>query len=121
MPVWKKEVGRIIEFEAGDHTRLREVLHPKNDALPVSFSLAHAWLAPGSASLPHTLQQSETYYFLSGTGKMVVEPEETEVQAGTVVYVPPGIRQWVENTGASDLVFLCIVDPPWTEEGEELL
>jgi len=31
-----------------------------------------------------------------------------------------GDDQYIENTGDSDLKFLCIVDPAWREENEEV-
>jgi mannose-6-phosphate isomerase-like protein (cupin superfamily) len=36
-----------------------------------------------------------------------------------MIYIPPKGVQYIENTGDSDLEFLCIVDPPWFPEAEE--
>jgi mannose-6-phosphate isomerase-like protein (cupin superfamily) len=36
------------------------------------------------------------------------------------VYIPPGAEQHIRNTGAGDLKFLCIVDPAWRAEDEEV-
>ena len=43
------------------------------------------------------------------------------MEAGTLVYVPPGALQWMENTGDRDLVFYCIVDPPWHADDETVV
>ena len=41
--------------------------------------------------------------------------------AGDTIYVPPGAPQFVLNTGVIPLVFLCIVDPAWRVEDEQVL
>jgi len=119
--MFHKDSQQIKAFEAGDRTLLKEVIHPKNDELDLSFSLAHAILKPGESSLPHSLKESETYYFLSGHGQIVVEEESRKIGPGHVVVVPPKAKQHVVNESGTNLEFLCIVSPPWTEEGEEIL
>lgn len=116
-----KKVSTINGFLAGDHTQLKEVLHPKNDLLNLPFSLAYATLDAGKSSLPHQLKESETYYFLSGHGKIVIDGESIQVAKGEVVLVPPKAKQHVVNESEEVMEFLCIVAPPWTEEGEEIL
>ncbi len=109
-------------FVAGDATTIREVLHPKNEALPITYSLAHASLAPGASSYPHILEkQNELYIFLKGSGQVFIGAESSPATAGDVVLVPAGQKQYVHNSGAEELVFLCIVDPPWTKEDEVIL
>jgi len=44
-----------------------------------------------------------------------------EVHADDAVYIPPDAKQYIQNTGESDLIFLCIVDPAWQAEDEEVL
>lgn len=107
-------------FIAGDGTHLREILHPDKAALALRYSLAHAVVLPGEASLPHRLTTSEVYYLLAGSGRMHIDDEQAPVQAGQTVYIPPGARQWIENTGSTDLAFLCIVDPAWQPADEEV-
>ena len=108
------------EILAGDNTLLRELLHPVRNGAAIRYSLAHAKLARGTASLPHRLKTSEVYYFISGQGRMHVDGEVTPVGPEQVLYVPPGAVQHVENTGTDELVFLCIVDPAWRAEDEEV-
>ena len=116
-----KHLHEVNEFLAGDHTRLREVLHPANDNVELPYSLAHARLEPGAASLPHRLQKSdELYYFLEGRGALHVEEAVYPVQAGDAVLVPAGALQHLENTGQDQLTFLCIVSPPWSEAEEKV-
>ena len=108
------------EIIAGDHTTLREVLHPDQEGAKIRYSLAHATLKPGEISRPHALKTSEVYYILEGEGLMHIEGEPARVRPGQSIYIPPNSRQFVENTGDSDLKFLCIVDPAWRKEDEEV-
>lgn len=109
------------EFLAGDHTRLREVLHPAKHPLKLGYSLAHGTLAPGQCSKWHVLESSEVYYFIAGNGRFMIDDQVTSVEAGTTLYVPPGGKQSLENTGSQDIEFLCVVDPAWKVEDERIL
>lgn len=107
-------------FVAGDGTHLREILHPDHLDADIPYSIAHASVKVGETSQPHTLKGSEVYYILSGVGIMVVDGEQAEVSADTTIYVPPGANQHIRNAGDSELVFLCIVQPAWRAEDEEI-
>ncbi|HUV30906.1 MAG TPA: cupin domain-containing protein [Acidobacteriota bacterium] len=110
------------EIIAGDGTRLRELFHPGRDyRFSGRYSLARAVVAPGQASIKHRLAASEVYYIVAGKGRMRVDDEQVDVAAGDAVDIPPGCVQWIENTGESDLMFLCIVDPAWRADDEEVL
>ncbi|MCP9451454.1 MAG: cupin domain-containing protein [Nitrospira sp.] len=109
------------EFLAGDHTVLRELLHPAKQDVALRYSVAHGRLAAGKRSKRHILSSSEVYYFLAGSGRLFVDSESCSVEAGSMVYVPPGGVQWLENTGTNDMEFLCLVDPAWKIEDETIL
>jgi mannose-6-phosphate isomerase-like protein (cupin superfamily) len=109
------------EIVAGDQTILRELLHPDKADLQIRYSLAHTIVKPGQSSLPHRLKTSEVYYILEGEGIIYVGDESAPVHSGQAIYVPPNSSQHVKNTGDSDLKFLCIVDPAWQPEDEEVL
>ena len=49
---------------------------------------------------------------------MHIDREEHNVSTQCAVYIPPGATQFIENTGNTDLEFLCIVDPAWQESDE---
>ncbi|GEM_PF-137307 len=116
-----KDLHNCKEFVAGDNTMLREILHPGKADLKIHYSLAHAKVKPGKASLPHRLKTSEVYYILRGEGIMHIDNEKAEVGSNQTVYIPPDAVQYIENTGEVDLEFLCIVDPAWKPEDEEIL
>lgn len=116
-----KKVMDVTEFSARDATKLRELLHPNHDNLPIGYSIVHARIEKGEASLPHRLKSSETYYILSGKGTMHIEGEAKAISQASVVFVPARATQYVINTGDEDLTFLCIVEPFWKEEEEDIL
>jgi mannose-6-phosphate isomerase-like protein (cupin superfamily) len=98
------------------------LLHPEREGLNLPYSLAYALLKPGTDSLPHVLKESsELYYILQGEGRMHIENESADVRAGQAVYIPPGSRQFLQNSGFEDLRFLCIVSPVWKKENEDVL
>jgi len=107
-------------FVAGDYTLLRELLHPDKADLELRYSLAHATLHPGKSSQLHSLRTSEVYYIIRGEGMMHIGEEQSMVYPGQVVYIPPEKKQFIVNTGNEDLVFLCIVDPAWRREDEQV-
>lgn len=116
-----RTLAECQEFVAGDHTILRELLHPAKQGVSLGYSMAHGKLVPGRRSKWHVLTSSEVYYFVSGRGRLRIGAETCPVEAGSMVYVPPGARQSLENTGATELEFLCLVDPAWRLEDETVL
>lgn len=113
-----KDLRDCEEFIAGDNTLLRELLHPDKAPLDLRYSLAHAKVKAGLTSFAHRLKTSEVYYILEGEGIMHIEEEEQPVKPGQAIYIPPGKRQFIHNSGTTDLIFLCIVDPAWRVEDE---
>jgi mannose-6-phosphate isomerase-like protein (cupin superfamily) len=109
------------QFVAGDGSILRELLHPGKADLAIRYSLAHARISPGHRTKAHQLTTAEVYYILSGRGRMHIDAEAADVDAGCAIYIPPGSVQYITNTGRDDLVFLCIVDPAWREADEEII
>jgi mannose-6-phosphate isomerase-like protein (cupin superfamily) len=116
-----RELEYCQEFIAGDGTLLREIFHPAKDRLNLRYSLAHAVVKPGQTSIPHRLKTSEVYYILEGEGVMHINDESANVHSGQTVYIPPDTIQYISNTGHEGLKFLCIVDPAWRPEDEEIL
>ena len=57
--------------------------------------------------------QEEVYFFVQGTGKMIVGEEDSEpfaVNPGDVVLIPDGAFHRVINDGDLDLLFNCVFD-----------
>jgi mannose-6-phosphate isomerase-like protein (cupin superfamily) len=116
-----KRLSDCEEFIAGDGSYLRELLHPDKADLAIRYSLAHAVVKPGHATTPHILKTSEVYYIMEGEGIMHINEESTKVYPGAAIYIPPRSMQHIHNTGKKDLIFLCIVDPSWRREDEEIM
>jgi mannose-6-phosphate isomerase-like protein (cupin superfamily) len=108
-----KRLKDCPQFTAGDKSILRELLHPAKAPLNIRYSLAHATVGPGQKTTPHKLKSAEVYYITAGSGLMHIDDQSSEVGPDCAVYIPPQATQYIENTGDSDLVFLCIVDPAW--------
>jgi len=107
-----------------DGSLLAELLHP--DKVPgaqrLRCSVAHAIVPPGESTLPHILKSSaELYYILEGHGEMHIGSRSSPVHPGQIVLIPRSRPQYIKNTGAGDLVFLCIVTPKWQAADEELV
>jgi mannose-6-phosphate isomerase-like protein (cupin superfamily) len=114
-------LAECSQFVAGDGSLLRELLHPDKAKVDLRYSLAHATVPPGDTTKPHRLKASEVYYIIAGTGRMVIDDESGPVRPGDAVYIPPGATQYIENTSQVDLVFLCIVDPAWQPQDEQII
>jgi mannose-6-phosphate isomerase-like protein (cupin superfamily) len=119
--VFIRDLNDREQFVAGDNSILRELLHGGKDGLALGYSLAHASVPPGETTLPHRLRSSEVYYILAGTGVMFIDSQYANVGPGQAVYIPPGAEQRIGNAGTTALEFLCIVDPAWRHEDEEVL
>ncbi len=113
-----KDISSLPSIVAGDGCILKEVLSPLRDDVSLRYSLAHAEVKPGEKTALHTLKSSEVYYIIAGEGVVSIDGANSSVRGGSVVYIKPGASQCIENTGTSDLVFLCIVDPAWKKEDE---
>jgi len=116
-----KDLQDCEEIIAGDQTVLKEILHAAQGDVKIRYSLAHAVVRPGKTSRPHKLRTSEVYYILEGEAVMHIDDESARVHSGQVIYIPPDSTQYIQNTGNSELKFLCIVDPAWRREDEEVL
>lgn len=116
-----RDISQSDEIIAGDNTLLKELFNPLNDDLEFGYSLAVARVQQGGVTYLHRLKSSEVYFFLKGTVEVRIDGEKAVVGAGQAVYVPPGAAQQVENIGAEEVIFACIVDPAWKADDEEIL
>ena len=54
----------------------------------------------------HTHEQQEVYFFLSGSGEVVLNGESTAVTAGDAVFIPGNMEHMSVNTGTEPLRLL---------------
>lgn len=116
-----KNIDDCAEFTANDGCRIKEWLHPNNDAVELSYSVAMATVDVGEQSYKHTLEQIEVYLIIAGQGLMHIDDEEKEVKAGDAIYIEPQRVQWIENNDDIPLQFIALVNPPWSEDGDKRL
>ena len=82
-------------------------------------SLAEEILPPGCAVTPHHHREiEEIYYVVSGSGLMTVGDETREVTAGDAVYVPPGHRHTLRNTGSEAIKLILVCGPAFFYEDQ---
>jgi len=68
---------------------------------------------PGAEIALHTHAASaETFYFLCGSGELVLGEETRPFQAGVCVHARAGAIHAVSNTGSSEVQLLAIFTPP---------
>jgi len=68
-----RRLEKLKEIIAIDETILREIINPLHDDgnLKLGYSIAHAIVKPGNASLSHRIKtSSEIYYILKGSGRI---------------------------------------------------
>lgn len=61
---------------------------------------------PGASLLLHHHEPEETYYVVSGHGRMEIDGSETALGPGSAVYIPPNARHALHCAGSEPLVFL---------------
>jgi mannose-6-phosphate isomerase-like protein (cupin superfamily) len=94
---------------------ITELSNGKHDP---AVSLAHARVEPGRTTAWHALRgTAERYVILAGQGLVEVgDLPPCRVGPGDVVFIPPGCRQRIANTGQDDLIFLAVCSPRFTAE-----
>lgn len=116
-----KNINDCSKFTANDGCQIQEWLHPKDDAVDLPYSVAMATVDVGEQSYKHRLEQTEVYLITTGQGLMHIDDEEKEVKSGDAIFIESESVQWIENTGKIALQFIAIVNPPWSEEGDNRL
>jgi len=122
MPKWNRN-GQTVVF-APDGAEIRNLIHREQGATRLSMAEALVSAGQRTAKVYHQTIYEETWYFLQGSGVFHLhhpgaEAEEIlAVAPGDTVLIPPGDGFWVENTGTTDLIFLCCGSPPWPGDEE---
>ena len=107
-----KDMAKCRYFKAFDRTNLCELLHPAREMLDLPYSIAHAILEPGAASLPHRLKtSSEVYFILEGEGEMCLGSERLTMTSGQTAYIPSGVFHQLTNIGATPLKMIYCYGP----------
>lgn len=116
-----KKLQNLDKIEGSEGTIISQIFHPHNTLSGIGYSISHCTIKPKKRSKQHKMKATEVYYILDGIGLMHVDDESRAVSKDDAIYIPSLSVQYIENTGASDLKFLCIVDPAWRQEDEIIL
>lgn len=112
------DLSKSPPIAGAEGTEVRQIFHPHNTMMGISYSVAQCVVGPGKSSRPHRLRSSEICIVTRGRGRLHVDDESSDISENQSAYIPPLSRQFIENTGDSDLEFLCIVEPAWRQEDE---
>lgn len=103
------------EFMTPEKCYITELSNTTDDP---DASIARARVEPGITTRRHRLNGiTERYYIIEGKGLMEAgELQPEEVFPGDVVVIPPSCSQRITNTGSSDLIFLAICTPRFSQD-----
>jgi len=113
--------SEIKSIQGDEGTKIKQYFHPHNTLNGINYSIAQFTLGPGKKSKLHKMSSSEIYYILEGSGDLKIDEDTHHIEKDDSAYVPPNSKQFIENTGTTNLKFLCIVEPAWKVEDEILL
>jgi mannose-6-phosphate isomerase-like protein (cupin superfamily) len=73
--------------------------------------LSSTRLYRGQSTRGHSHEgQEEVYFFVQGTGIMLVDEQKFRVNAGDIILIPDGAFHRVINDGEMHLLFNCVFD-----------
>jgi mannose-6-phosphate isomerase-like protein (cupin superfamily) len=98
------------EFYTDERCWITELHNLETDT---GCSIARARVQPGVTTQLHLLRTTmERYVVLEGTGFVEIGGTAARsVEPMDVVDIPAGASQRIANTGAKDLIFLCVCTP----------
>lgn len=73
----------------------------------LGFKSMFVKIVPGGEILPHTHDVTEVFYFIKGTGSVLVNGRRLEYGPGTVVAAPAGIEHGVKNNTDQEIYLLA--------------
>lgn len=79
------------------------------DGTRTPFASTWCVIEPGGATAPHDHHEGETFYIVEGRGRMRILDDEADLDAGSVVLIPPFSNHTLTNTSSTHrLVFVSI-------------
>ncbi len=108
-----KNLNEVPPFTTKDGSEIRELLAHRNSVIR-NQSLAEARLPAGGGTREHYHPKTEEIYYIThGSGRIRIEGEVREVQAGDAIAIPPGRKHKLWNTGREELRLLCCCAPAY--------
>ena len=105
----------LIPFPEMEYEVLHNLRDGKNDTHMKRFltdnkKVLFTRLEPGCSIGVHTHDvDCETYFYVSGTGKVCCDGEWEPVKPGYAHHCPKGHSHGIENTGDEDLLFFALI------------
>ena len=116
-----KEDSKIEFIQGNEGVKIKQYFHPHNTLNGINYSIAQFSLEVGKKTKLHKIKSSEIYYILEGEGKLEIDKQVFNLKINDSAYVPPNSKQFIENIGSVKLRFLCIVEPAWKADDDEIL
>lgn len=69
------------------------------------------WLDPGMEVNPHSHPFEQLVYIIQGRMRFIIDDEELEIGAGSVVRIPPGVEHCGEPIGDEQVMNLDVFSP----------
>ena len=117
----KEEITEPVENSSGE--QVYEMLgEPEAIGGAKHHSFSHVVIRAGCCSSVHYHPiAEETYYILSGEGRMVVDGREMTLRPGDALLIqPPEVHQ-IFNDSAADLEFIAVCAPAWRPDNSVYL
>jgi oxalate decarboxylase/phosphoglucose isomerase-like protein (cupin superfamily) len=100
-----------IHDVGGEVVKDNETYLLKDNKILNNLVLSSTKLYRGQATRGHShAGQEEVYFFVQGTGMMIVDEQRFRVNAGDIILIPDGAFHRVINDGEMNLVFNCVFD-----------
>ncbi len=87
------------------------VIDEEHDGAP-HYALRVIEVAPGGQTPDHTHDFEHENFVLEGSGRVRIGDAWHQVAAGSVIFVPAGVRHTYVNAGDSPFRFLCGIPTP---------
>lgn len=95
----------------GEVVKDNETYLLKDNRTLKNLVLSSTKLYRGQATRGHSHPgQEEVYFFVAGSGVMIIDEEKFRVVAGDVMLIPDGAFHRVINDGEQHLIFNCVFD-----------
>ncbi len=107
---WEEEGVKI----PAPYARTIKVLFAPDKGNVAELTFSFALIDPFSQTDYHTHDRNELIYIVSGRGLAVSEGREVEVQGDVILWVRPGEKHQIVNTGPETLKLATVFIPPYT-------
>lgn len=104
-------------FDTGTGEHVYELAGPSNGNM-TQHSVAKIEIEPGKGGKQHFHPEvEETYFILSGQGKVTLDGQASILNPGDLVAIPPKVSHYIENPSNTEtLTFIATCATPWTPE-----